>query len=119
MASVWLIALDRDMGFLYRHALETAGHEVLELDGVPVADDVWRRPPSHAVIDLGAPDDDLGALRAIRRRDPGEAMRVIALTGYLSVAYRSRVMAAGCDELLLKPVEAETILAVVERPPEN
>jgi signal transduction histidine kinase/ActR/RegA family two-component response regulator len=72
--------------------------------------------PDVIVSDIGMPDEDGFALiRQVRAREAegGGRMPAIALTGYVYPEDRARLLAAGFQTHLLKPVEAAEIVAAV------
>ena len=94
-----------------RLALEAAGHKVEEaddgLDGVQKAL-AWK--PDIMLVEIGMPIlDGYGVARRIRR-ELGKAVRLIALTG---LDDRERALAAGFDDLLLKPTDTERVRSLV------
>jgi DNA-binding response OmpR family regulator len=95
-----------------RQVLEAAGHTVQEaddgLDGVRTAL-TWK--PDVMVLEIGMPIlDGYGVARRIRR-ELGQSVRLIALTGLND---RERVLEAGFDEHLLKPMDLERVRAILE-----
>ena len=70
--------------------------------------------PAAAVIDIGLPGMDGYQLAAeIRRRLDGRPMRLIAFTGYGGADDIARSSVAGFDAHLVKPVEIDRLLAVL------
>ena len=71
--------------------------------------------PAAAVIDIGLPGMDGYQLAAeIRRRLGGKPMRLIAFTGYGGADDIARAAQAGFDAHLVKPVDIERLLAVLD-----
>ncbi len=106
-----------------RLLLESAGHRVSLADGVASAVAVCRTdPPSLMLLDLTLPDGDgLDAL-AILRGAGDQVPMTVALTGDAGRDTRARCLAAGCVDVLLKPVPVRTLLVRVaalldQRPP--
>ncbi len=70
-------------------------------------------PPDVMLLDLTLPDGDglsiIGALDA-RGLKPGTTY---AMTGHGDAATRARCIAAGCDDVLLKPVPVHQLLRIV------
>jgi CheY-like chemotaxis protein len=78
------------------------GTEALEVAGR------WR--PDVAVLDLGLPGmDGFELARALRERF-GDALRLVALTGYGQSGDRRAAEAAGFDAHLVKPVQLDALL---------
>jgi DNA-binding response OmpR family regulator len=69
-----------------------------------------------AVIDLGLPDmDGFELARRLREHPALQRIRLVALTGLADRDTRSRAVAAGFDEHLVKPVRFETLEDVIEK----
>jgi DNA-binding response OmpR family regulator len=66
------------------------------------------------VFDLQLPDMD-GLEVAQLARDRGVTMPFIALTAHGEPSYRSRALAAGLNDFLVKPVPSEDLLQAVCR----
>ncbi|MGH2401489.1 MAG: response regulator [Candidatus Limnocylindria bacterium] len=97
--------------------LTAAGHDVISAstgtDGVRL---VAERSPDLVLMDLGLPDiEGQEALRKIRSTaTAGPAVKVIAFTAHAMVGDRERVLAAGFDGYLSKPIEFATFARSVE-----
>jgi CheY-like chemotaxis protein len=71
--------------------------------------------PAAAVIDIGLPGMDGYQLAAeIRQRLAGKPMRLIAFTGYGGADDIARATRAGFDAHLVKPVDIDRLLAVLD-----
>lgn len=74
----------------------------------------WR--PSLLVSDIGMPDEDgYELVRRLRALDPerGGAIPAVALTAYARGTDRMRVLAAGFQQHIAKPVEAVELITVI------
>ena len=70
-------------------------------------------PPTVALLDLTLPDGDgLTAVDALREAG---CRTIVALTGHDDAETRARCLAAGCVDVLLKPVPARELLAHTTR----
>jgi signal transduction histidine kinase/CheY-like chemotaxis protein len=101
-----------------RELLRLAGHEVLESargeDGIELA--LHRRP--HAIlVDIGLPGLDGYTVARRVRAELGDAVRLVALTGYGSAQDRQRSFDAGFDEHMTKPTTFEVLCRVLVSPP--
>lgn len=94
--------------------LESSGLEVTIAASVADAVD-WAgaEPADVMLLDIGLPDAD--GLSVISKLDAlGKRPRTIyAMTGHSDAATRERCMAAGCDDVLLKPVPVHQLLRIV------
>lgn len=94
--------------------LESAGHVVRS--AATVAGTIARcleERPDVMLLDLTLPDGDgLNALATVRTRDAAPTLTV-ALTGHDDPRTIARCRAAGCRDVLVKPVPARELLALV------
>jgi PAS domain S-box-containing protein len=98
-----------------RLLLELWGHSVEEAsDGEQGLELILAARPDVALLDLGLPGrDGYAVARAIRAAAGGDAIYLVALTGYGQIEDRRRVEAAGFDAHLVKPVDAEALARVL------
>jgi signal transduction histidine kinase/ActR/RegA family two-component response regulator len=96
--------------------LEFKGHVATVASGGREAVDRAREdPPDIILLDLGMPGmDGLTAARLIRKQPGGADIRIIALTGWGHQRDRQRTREAGMSEHLVKPVDPEALVAIVE-----
>lgn len=74
-----------------------------------------RETPEFAVVDLKLPGQSgLDVVRELKALDP--ATTVVILTGYGSIATAVQSVKLGAEAYLTKPVDADQIVAVFERP---
>lgn len=98
--------------------LEMAGHRVESArDGVTGLEKALALSPDVGIIDIGLPGID-GMEFARRLRAAGERrIYLVALTGYGSDQDRERVLAAGFDAHVTKPVDISVLGALIARAP--
>ena len=92
------------------HSVATAsgGEEAVKMAG--------KEPPDIILLDLGMPGmDGLTAARLIREQPGGADIRIIALTGWGQERDRQRTRDAGIGEHLVKPVDPESLLMLLEK----
>ncbi|RQS23373.1 ATP-binding protein [Burkholderia sp. Bp8998] len=97
-------------------ALETLGAQVSTAQsGHDALDVVARQHPSVVLSDLAMPDGDgFWLLDHIRHLPDGAGhLPVVAVTAHAGTADRNRVMAAGFDAYLCKPVDMPTLAGVI------
>ncbi len=104
-----------DTAQVLKWGLEQLGYAVAIAHNGPLALRVADAfGPQVAVLDIGLPVMD-GWELARRLRDKHQGLQVIAVTGILEEEARSRSLAAGFFEHLLKPVNIDTLHAAVQR----
>ena len=98
--------------------LDVYGYPVLQsadgLDGVELA---TAHLPNVALVDIGLPGiDGYEVARRLRANPATSAMRLIALTGYGLAEDQRRVLEAGFDMHLVKPVDIAQLLGALGEP---
>jgi CheY-like chemotaxis protein len=111
-----LVADDnRDSAESMAALLTLLGHRVrVAHDGAEAVEAAEGFRPQLILMDVGMPRlDGYDATRRIRERPWGQAVRVIALTGWGQDGDRERSRDAGCDGHLVKPVELAALRAAL------
>jgi CheY-like chemotaxis protein len=98
-----------------RLLLESWGHRVEEAsNGAKGLEIVRRERPEIVLIDLGLPGvDGYGVARALRSAPEGEALLLVAITGYGRPSDRRQTKEAGFDAHLTKPVSPPELAAIL------
>ena len=113
-----LVADDHeDSRDIARMVLESAGYRVTEattgLEALAIA---FEMRPAIVLLDVIMPDLDGWATARRLRADPSTSRAtIIALTALTGARDREESLAAGCDELLTKPIHPRALLAVLDR----
>ena len=96
-------------------ALENAGHEVLSAKGgTEGIEAALAHAPALVFMDVQMPDmDGLAALKRLRADPRCVSMKVVALTALAMNGDRERLLAAGFDGYLEKPIRYKEFLASV------
>lgn len=95
--------------------LETQGYQVIEArDGIEALDKYKQQQPDIVLMDISLPlVDGLTAAKAIRElEEDSSKLPIIAITAFGKFYYK-QAMEAGCNELINKPVDFETIETVL------
>ena len=97
--------------------LRMEGHETVVCDdGADCLRQAAACQPHVAVLDIGLPGvDGYELARRIRGMDLGHPVMLIAITGYGKPEDVRRAKAAGFDHHLLKPADADEVLALIAR----
>ncbi len=113
-----LIVDDNDKNLeLVRDLLQVTGYRTLEAgnaaDGVALA---ATHRPDLILMDVQLPDDDgVGALERLRAMPGARMTTVVALTAFAMRGDRERLLAAGFDGYLSKPIEIQGFLHQVRQ----
>ncbi|MCB9541613.1 MAG: PAS domain S-box protein [Myxococcales bacterium] len=113
---VLVIEDNDDSAAMLRGVLEDAGHRVaLAATGAQGIAHALRQPPDAVLCDIGLPDGLSGYDVARRLRDEPTMADVllVALTGYGRPEDKAASLAAGFDAHLTKPVDPESIAAIL------
>lgn len=111
MKTIVLVEDNPDNRLLFRMLLQDL-YEVAEYEnGVAAWEGLQRGKPDLVLLDISLPDmDGMEVIRRIRADAALKSLPVIALTAYAMVGDRERLLAAGFDEYVTKPVLDETVL---------
>ncbi len=110
MARVLVVEDHADAGDAMRMLLEAGGHDVRVAGTVAAAIAACNETPVDLMLlDLTLPDGDGLQVLAQAATTPRVT---VALTGWDEPAVLARCRAAGCRDVLLKPVSARTLLAL-------
>ena len=113
--TVLLVEDNMDERETLRIALELHGHTVISAADGPTAVSTARRArPPVAVLDIGLPGMDGYRVAAALRREFGDRIFLIALTGYGTRTDARKAQDAGFDMHLTKPVAPEDLARAVD-----
>jgi CheY-like chemotaxis protein len=103
--------------YLMTYLLESKGHVVdVAEDGEQALTILEDQVPDLILMDMQLPRvDGYEATRRIKADDRLRSVPLVALTAHSMKGDRARAVDAGCDAFVSKPVDAEEILALVER----
>jgi two-component system sensor histidine kinase/response regulator len=108
---------DEDSCRLERCLLEDAGFQVRSVGNGQEAIDAFKVWQPHFIwMDIRMPVvDGYQAIRQIRALANGMKVRIAALTASASKKEYSEILAAGCDEIITKPLENQLFFQVMGR----
>ena len=102
---------ERNM-YLISFILEKMGHRVLQADsgekGIELAS---REQPDLILMDIQLPGID--GLEATKRIRQSGDVPIIAITSFAMTGDRERLLAAGCNGYIEKPINPETIMGEI------
>lgn len=100
---------------MMRRALEAEGHQVLEApDGEEAVEAYRLHRPDLVTMDITMPGlDGISALKEIRRLDPQARVMMVSAMGQQAMVLEA--LQAGALDFVVKPVEAERLVAAVAK----
>src|SRR6185295_10086189 len=115
--AILIVEDNEDNLFTLRQILAVLSVELVAASsGREAIDYCRRRLPDLIIMDMQMPGmSGLQATGAIRGLPGGSTIPIIALTAQAMKGDRERILAAGCDEYLAKPIQPRMLLAVIER----
>ncbi len=117
MAKTILIAEDKkDSRELMRVVLEWCGYEVIEAeDGREAVKKFGQQKPDLVLMDISMPViDGLSATRIMRERESKTELPILAVTALGNILHE-HALEAGCNEVISKPIEFETLQPKIEK----
>jgi signal transduction histidine kinase/ActR/RegA family two-component response regulator len=104
-----------DVREVLRLTLEGWGHRVEEAEtGELGLELIQRSHPEVVLVDIGLPDlDGCAVARAVRSARGGEAVLLVAITGYGGAADHGRTREAGFDAHLTKPLKENELARIL------
>jgi CheY-like chemotaxis protein len=113
-----VLVIDDDLDGMQTLAtlLRHMGHQVeFAISGSAGLEAAHRMEPEFVLLDLNLPGmDGFEVARRLKGGRTARRPRIIAITGYSGEDYRRRSIGAGCEQHLVKPVDSETLLRLLE-----
>jgi CheY-like chemotaxis protein len=115
MRTVLVIEDNPDNLKIVAYALRHAGYAVVSSDrGEVAADLALRERPVFILMDINLPGiDGLETTRRIRESAVLRDIPIIAVTSYAMTGDRDRILAAGCNGYIEKPIDPITFITKV------
>lgn len=103
--------------YLVTFILEKSGYEVIQAqdgqEGIGLADQV---KPDIILLDIQLPNMDGYAVAQEIKANPGlDGIPIIAVTSYAMAGDRERIIAAGCEGYIEKPIDPDTFMRQVKQ----
>ena len=114
---VLLIEDDPDTRHFYRSLLSTHGFSIDEAhNGFQAFEKAVAAPPDLVLTDIAVPGlDGIELCRRLRADARTRHVPALAITGYDDRRYPDRVMLAGANQFLRKPIDPDVLLMEVRR----
>jgi signal transduction histidine kinase len=115
---VLLVEDDKEIREVLKLLLEELGHQVQTADnGLTAVDRILELRPDVALVDVGLPGiDGYEVARRVRASPAGAGLFLVAVTGYGGPRAKARSMEAGFDHHVVKPIDPDTLDALLVRP---
>jgi CheY-like chemotaxis protein len=85
-------------------------------NGLQALEKAYATPPDLILTDIAVPGiDGIELCRRLRSNKRTEAIPLLAVTGYDDRHYPDRVLQAGANRVLLKPLDPETLIEEARR----
>jgi len=103
--------------YLVTFILEKRGYQVIQAwdgrEGIELARQV---KPALVLLDIQLPEmDGYAVARELRSNPAFDDVPIVAVTSYAMVGDRERILAAGCQGYIEKPINPDTFMAQVEQ----
>jgi DNA-binding response OmpR family regulator len=114
---ILIVEDDPETRRFYTNMLAAAGYAIdTAHNGFQALEKAVAAPPDLVLTDIAVPGiDGIELCRRLRLDVRTQAVRLLAVTGYDDRRYPDRALRAGADDVLLKPVDAQVLLAAVRR----
>jgi CheY-like chemotaxis protein len=97
--------------------LEESNYRTLRAEtGQKGVDLALRERPDFIILDIQLPDIvGTEVLKMIRSSKIGDSIPIIAMTSYAMAGDREKLLAAGCDGYIEKPIDPVTVMNQIEK----
>lgn len=117
MQKVLVVEDNKDNFKMIKYALTRAGYEVLwaerGLDGIELA---LKEQLQFILMDINLPGiDGIETTKRIRESEAGRDIPIIAITAHAMSGDRERIIAAGCNAYIEKPIDPITIVKQIHK----
>ena len=117
MAKILVVEDNEKNMYLMIFILRKGGYEVIKCgSGEQAVETAIKEKPDLIIMDVQLPGiSGLEATKRIRESEADGNIPIIAVTSYAMAGDKEKVLAAGCNGYIEKPINPETFLAEVER----
>ena len=117
MKKILVIEDNENNQYLMKFMLENSGYQVVEViygaEGVKLA---AIEKPDLILMDMQLPGlDGYEATKQIKANEETNDIPIIAVTSYAMVGDRQKILKAGCDGYIEKPIDPKTFLSEIEK----
>ncbi len=112
-----LVVDDNEMNMrLFSDLLRAKGHDVIEcLDGTKALDLAKKHLPDLILMDIQMPEiSGLAVTKLIRKTPTISNTKIVAVSAFAMNSDRERILAAGCNAYIPKPIDIPSFFATVD-----
>jgi len=115
MKTALIIEDNPDNMVLITRFLEKFGYRTLQaVTGMEGFEMALQKRPDFIILDIQLPDiEGTEVLRKIRSSEIGTSIPVIAMTSYTMSGDREKLLSAGCDGYIEKPIDPERVISQI------
>ncbi len=117
MKSVLVIEDNEDNMELITFILESNGYQTIKAETGRLGFELTlQERPDFIILDIQLPDI-LGTevLRMIRESEVGDSIPIISMTSYAMAGDREKLLAAGCDGYIEKPIDPLSVMDQIKK----
>ncbi len=117
MKTALIIEDNPDNMVLITRFLEKFGYRTLQaVTGMEGFEMALQKRPDFIILDIQLPDiEGTEVLRKIRSSEIGNSIPVIAMTSYAMSGDREKLLSAGCDGYIEKPIDPERVISQIRQ----
>lgn len=117
MKKALIIEDNEDNMVLITFILESNAYEVIQATtGKEGLEALTTMLPDFILLDIQLPDiDGLQVLKILRKNENYNQIKVIAVTSYAMAGDREKMLAAGCNGYIEKPIDPERIIDQIKK----
>jgi len=116
MTTALVIEDNEDNKELITFILEQSGYQTFWAQtGLQGVEYTQHTPPDFIILDIQLPDiDGMEVLKRIRSSHTGGHIPIIAMTSYAMAGDREKLLSAGCDGYIEKPIDPEKVILQIK-----
>lgn len=116
MKTALIIEDNHDNMVLITRLLEKSGYITLQaMTGLEGFEMARQKRPDFIILDIQLPDiEGTEVLKKIRHSEIGNSIPVIAMTSYAMSGDREKLLSAGCDGYIEKPIDPALVISQIK-----
>lgn len=116
MKTALIIEDNHDNMVLITRLLEKSGYLTLKaMTGLEGFEMAREKRPDFIILDIQLPDiEGTEVLQKIRNSEIGNSIPVIAMTSYAMSGDREKLLSAGCDGYIEKPIDPALVISQIQ-----